>query len=180
MHHSDPTQQSPDTRFTQLLSRHEPVVRAYLRTLVATAASVDELMPEVALVAWRKFSTLTDPEGFPQWACVIARYEVLRWRRDKARDRLVLDEDVFAKLADEGQTSTTTSERQLTALEGCLQKLPGDRRDLMLACHTPGITTRDMARRTGRKEDALYQLVRRLRHQLHCCIESTLLQEDPI
>lgn len=82
----------PHEVFLQLLARHEPVVRAYLRSLVSRPADVDELMPDVALVAWRTFSELREPEGFPRWACLIARYEALRFRRDKARDRLVLDE----------------------------------------------------------------------------------------
>jgi len=49
--------------FMQLLARHEPVIRGYLRSLVARAADVDELMPDVALVAWRKFSELREPEA---------------------------------------------------------------------------------------------------------------------
>jgi RNA polymerase sigma-70 factor (ECF subfamily) len=70
--------------FMQLLARHEPVIRGYLRSLVSRAADVDELMPDVALVAWRKFSELREPEAFPRWACVIARYEALRFHRDRA------------------------------------------------------------------------------------------------
>ena len=43
-------------------------------------------MQEVSLVAWRKFPTLTDPAQFPRWGCVIARYEILKFRRTHARD----------------------------------------------------------------------------------------------
>jgi RNA polymerase sigma-70 factor (ECF subfamily) len=78
---------------------------------------VDELMPEVALLAWQKFSTLAEQRAFPQWACIIARYEVLRRRRDKAHDRLVLDDDVIAKLADEAETARDERQRQMAALE---------------------------------------------------------------
>ena len=39
--------------FMQLLARHEPVIRGYLRSLVSRAADVDELIPDVALVAWQ-------------------------------------------------------------------------------------------------------------------------------
>jgi RNA polymerase sigma-70 factor (ECF subfamily) len=108
--------------FMQLLARHEPVIRGYLRSLVSRAADVDELMPDVALVAWRKFSELREPEAFPRWACVIARYEALRFRRDRARDRLVLDEAVIAKLADEGAGETPLRARQMAALEVCVDR----------------------------------------------------------
>ena len=66
------------------------------------AAEVDEVIQEVSLVAWRKFPMLTDPAPFPRWACLLARYEILMARRRHARDRLVLDEDIVAKLAEEG------------------------------------------------------------------------------
>jgi len=178
MQESDVQKPVLDATFLTLLARHEPVVRAYLRGLLPGAVEVDELMPEVALVAWRKFSTLGDQAAFPQWACVIARYEVLRWRRDKARDRLVLDDDVFTKMADEAEAGCGARERQMAALEGCLEKLPAERRELLLNCHAPGMTAREVARRTGRREDALYQLLHRLRLELHRCVESTLLRED--
>lgn len=177
--HTTPPPPLPDDgAFLTLLSRHEPVVRAYLRALLPGMAEVDELMPEVALVAWRKFSTLQDHAAFPQWACVIARYEVLRWRRDKVRDRLVLDEDVIARVADEADGGITRRERQMAALDDCLEKMPAERRELLLRCHAAGSSTREIARRTGRAEDALYQLLRRLRLELHRCIESTLLREE--
>jgi DNA-directed RNA polymerase specialized sigma24 family protein len=52
-----------------------------LRGLVSTIEEMDELMREVALVAWRKFAELEDRGAFAKWTCVIARCEVLRHRR---------------------------------------------------------------------------------------------------
>lgn len=166
-----------DEAFVQLLSRHEPVVRAYLRGLLSTMEEVDELMPEVALVAWRKFAELEDRGAFAKWACVIARYEVLRHRRDKARDRLVLDEDVIARLAAEAEDETPQTEAQMRALEACLQKLPEERRKLVLGCYTPGVAMKEIAARTGRSEDGLYQLLRRIRLELQRCVQSVLKME---
>lgn len=163
--------------FLQLLARHEPVIRAYLRSLVARAADVDELMPDVALVAWRKFSELREPDAFPRWACVIARYEALRLRRDRARDRLVLDEAVIAKLADEGVGETSLRERQIAALETCVNRLPAERRKLLLACYSSETAIKEIAAATGRTVDGLYQLLRRIRVDLQRCVEGTLQQE---
>lgn len=165
--------------FMQLLARHEPVIRGYLRALVSRAAEVDELMPDVALVAWRKFSELQEHEAFPRWACVIARYEVMRFRRDKARDRLVLDEAVIARLADEGVGETSLRERQMAALEECVARLPAERRELLLACYGSDVAIKEIAVRTGRTVDGLYQLLRRIRVDLQRCVEGTLKQEAP-
>ena len=163
--------------FMQLLARHEPVIRGYLRSLVSRAADVDELMPDVALVAWRKFSELREPEAFPRWACVIARYEALRFHRDRARDRLVLDEAVIAKLADEGAGETPLRARQMAALEVCVDGLPAERRELLLACYATETAIKDVAAQTGRTVDGLYQLLRRIRVDVQRCVEGTLKQE---
>ena len=58
-------------------------------------------MQEVSLAAWKKFDQLDDVEEFPVWACVIARYEILMFRRRHARDRLVFSERVYELLADQ-------------------------------------------------------------------------------
>lgn len=166
-----------DELFVQLLSRHEPVIRAYLRSVLPATTDVDVVMPEVALVAWRKFSELEEKEAFPRWACVIARYEVLRYRRDKARDRFLLDEELLARIAEEGVQELSRREQQMTALERCLEKLPEPRRQLVLGCYAPGASIREVAARTGQSEDGLYQLLRRIRLELQRCVETTLRQE---
>lgn len=95
------------------------MVRGYLRALLPGAADVDAVMPEVALVAWRKFAELGAREAFGRWACGIAPYEVLRYRRDKARDRFLLDEEFLARIADEGVPEISRRDRQMAALERC-------------------------------------------------------------
>ena len=133
----------------QLLARHEPVIRGYLRSLVSRAADVDELMPDVALVAWRKFSELREPEAFPRWACVIARYEALRFHRDRARDRLVLDEAVIAKLADDAGITKTQANATIDSFVSAVTKtLKGGGKVTLVGFGTFSVTKR--AARNGR------------------------------
>lgn len=175
----DPADPKLDAAFVTLLSQHEPAIRAFLRALLGHAADVDTVMPEVALVAWRKFSELGDHGAFPRWACVIARYEVLKFRRHKARDRLILDEDVVLRLADQADASLPRRERQLRALEKCLRRIPEHSRGLLLSCYAPDTTIREVARRTRRTEDSLYQWVHRVRLGLHACVTAALEKEEP-
>lgn len=176
MNESD-SPQTIDAQFVTLLAQHEPTIRGYLRALLPSAMDVDAVMPEVALVAWRKFQELADHEAFGRWACVIARYEVLRYRRDKARDRFVLDEELLARIAEEGLSEISGREQQMVALERCLDKLSLPRRQLVLGCYTPGSSIREIAARSGQSEEGLYQLLRRIRLKLKDCVETTLNQE---
>src|SRR4051812_26694941 len=121
-----PSPSDPHEDFLRLFMRHEPELRAFVRACLPRAADVDEVMQDVSLVAWRKFSTLTEASQFARWACVIARYEILKFRRSHARNRLVLDEDIMEKLAAEGAEEMPVRHHQLNALEGCIAKLPAE------------------------------------------------------
>jgi len=167
----------PSEGFLRLWTHHEPELRAFVHACIPRAAEVDEVMQEVSLVAWRKFPTLEDHAHFPRWACLIARYEILMARRRHARGRLVLDEDIVAKLAEEGAEEMSVRQRQLEALDGCIAKLPRERRELALAAYAPGASMKELAAQLGRTENSLYQLLARIRQELLRCVERTLAQE---
>ncbi|HCN77698.1 MAG TPA: RNA polymerase subunit sigma-24 [Verrucomicrobiales bacterium] len=175
--HTPAAPHDPNEGFLRLWTHHEPELRTFVHACLPCAAEVDEVMQEVSLVAWRKFSTLEDHGQFPRWACLIARYEILMARRRHARDRLVLDEDIVEKLAEEGAEEMSERHRQLNALDDCVAKLPRERRELALAAYAPETSMKELAARLGRTEGSLYQLLARIRQELLRCVEHTLAQE---
>lgn len=171
------TPPDPNEGFLRLWTHHEPELRAFVHACIPQAAEVDEVMQEVSLAAWRKFPTLADYAQFPRWACLIAHYEILMARRRFARSRLVLDEDIVAKLAEEGAEEMSVRHRQLDALDACITKLPRERREVALAAYAPGASMKNLAAQLGRTEGSLYQLLARIRQELLRCVERTLAQE---
>ncbi|MDQ8207932.1 sigma-70 family RNA polymerase sigma factor [Coraliomargarita sp. SDUM461003] len=163
--------------FVRLYSMHESKVRAYVRAGLPTIEDVNEVMQEVSLVAWRKFSTLEDAEGFGRWMCVIARYEILKYRRSKARDRLVLDEDLLSLIADEGVEETSERAAEIQALQKCIRKLPEKYRGLVIKAYTPDQSKKKLAAEIGKTPAALYQLLSRLRLTLLNCVQGKLANE---
>lgn len=179
MESAKPSPESPDPNegFLRLWMRHEQELRAFVHACIPQAAEVDEVMQEVSVVAWRKFPTLMDPEQFPRWACLIARYEILMARRRHARGRLVLDETLVEKLAEEGAEEMSVRHRQLDALDSCIGKLPRERREVALIAYAPQASMKQLAAQMGRTEGSLYQLLARIRQELLRCVERTLAQE---
>ena len=164
--------------FLRLLAQHDPAIRAFIRASIPDVTDVAEVMQNVSIVAWKKFSDLANPEtDFGRWACVIARYEILRFRRSKARDRLMLDPDIVEKLADEGIEETSAREHWLRALETCLTKLPETNRDLLLKAYQPEVSMKSLAAGMNKKPNALYQTLSRLRLSLVDCIEGEVKNE---
>jgi RNA polymerase sigma-70 factor (ECF subfamily) len=167
----------PTADYLRQWTHYAPALRAFVRACVRNESEADEVMQETSVVAWRKFSTLADHARFPQWTAAIARYEILAARRRHARERLVLDEDIVAKVADEGAEEMPVRGAQLAALEDCIAKLPRERRDLALTAYAPGASIKSLAAQMGRTEGSLYQLLARIRQELLRCIERTLARE---
>lgn len=164
-------------KFIALLTKFEPIIRATIHAVIRRPEDVDEVMQAVSIVAWRKFDTLTEPEGFPKWACVIARYEILKFQRSKATDRFQLDEKLVEKLTEEGADEIPTRSRRIRHLEACLKQLPETRRELVMEAYEPGSTMKSIAGRFGKSVDGLYQMLRRIRLELKRCVERRTAQE---
>lgn len=113
-------------QFLRLFTANEAAIRAYVRRLVTTRDDAADVMQGISLVLWKKFAEFDEADGFRKWAFGVARYETLAWRRDKARDRLVLADDVLDMVARESAELEKQLSAQRDALENCLEQLPGE------------------------------------------------------
>lgn len=164
-------------QFLRLFTANEAAIRAYVRRLVPTRHDAADVMQGIALVLWRKFRELRDPDDFRKWSFGVARYETLAWLRDKARGRLVLADDVLHTMAQESEQDEEQLSAQREALEGCLAKLPKQQRTVILAAYTPDVMIQQLAERSGRTVAAFYQWLHRMRLRLLECSRRTLQAE---
>jgi RNA polymerase sigma-70 factor (ECF subfamily) len=166
-------------RFLRLFTVSEPAVRAFVRRLVPLRDDARDVMQEVALVLWQKFGGYTGggDEDFRRWAFGVARFEVLAWRRDLARDRHVFHEDLLEVLADDSAQTNDRLELQREALRSCLAKLRSDQQRLVLAAYGPGASIREIAARSGRTVAAFYQWLHRVRFSLLSCVRKAVAKE---
>ena len=164
--------------FLRLLAKSEPIVRGYLRSLIQDHHDISDVMQNVFIVSWKKYSQFkgTD-DDFCKWACVIARYEALKHRQNKKRDRFVLGTDILDKIADEGLENTAESSQWLHNLEHCLTQLSQSNRELVHNAYSPEISIKDYAKECNTTADALYQKLRRIRTSLSNCMDKLAPQE---
>lgn len=162
--------------FVQMFARHEPVLRSFVRPLVPTWDDLDEVIQQTCVVLWRKFGDFEPGTDFLAWACTIARFEVLKYRRTRARDRHVFGVELISLLADEGALETALRERERRALDTCLERLLPPHRELVCQCYS-GTSIKDVAESLGRSATGLYKALDRIRVTLLDCIERSLAQE---
>jgi RNA polymerase sigma-70 factor, ECF subfamily len=172
-----PEQDDAHDVFMRLFLRYERNIRAFLCSLLPTQQDVDEVMQNTSMVLWKKFDQFdTDgPErSFLTWAFVIARFEVLYYRRRKATDRLLFDEDILEKLAEEAAEEDRFHEERLRAMRTCIAELTEAQQRLLKASYAQGTTIKAAAKRVGRTPTGLYKTLRRIREKLFFCIESAM------
>jgi RNA polymerase sigma-70 factor (ECF subfamily) len=164
-------------QFLRLFTTHEGAVRAFVWRLVPTRTDADDVMQEVSIVLWEKFTSFREGADFKTWAFGVARFEVLAWLRDKGRDRLVLDEEVVLKIAPEAEAHEPVLSRQREALERCMDKVPQEQRAVVMRAYQPNAQDQDVAQSSGRSVTGFYQWLHRIRKMLHDCIRNTLARE---
>jgi len=165
-------------QFLRLFTEHERSVRTFVRSLVPTRMAASEVMQEVAVVLWQKFGEFDATRDFRKWAFGVARFEVLAFLRDRARDRHVFDEELVTRLADEAATAEPRCDAQREALETCLQRLPVRQRELVLTAYAKGTRMDELAAQRGQTPMSLYKLLHRIRQALLECVRRTLAQEE--
>ena len=174
--HSQKREENPD--FLRLYNKYEPLIRAYVRNGLNHQDDVMEVMQETSMIAWKKFDQIKNSEeDFGKWMCVVARYEILKFRRTKARDRLVLSEDLTDKILAEGIDELPKRNRILDHLHSCLGKLSDFNQMLVKTPYQKNASIAELAKRLEKKPDALYKKASRLRLALAECVEQKLLSE---
>ena len=172
------THQPQDDQFLRLYSEHEPSLHGFVRSLVPTRDDAREVMQEVAVALWRKFETLASAAEFRPWAFGVARMEVMAWRRDRGRDRLLFGDDALAILAEQSEQMSHQLDAQHEALEECLGKLSADQNKLVRAAYAPGVRIDQLAAQQGRSAMALYKTLHRIRLALVECTRAVLAREE--
>jgi len=163
-----------DERFVKLFAQSEPSLRLFLRSLLPSWEDTDEVLQETSLVLWRKFDSFTEGTEFLRWACMVARFEALKYRRGKARDRHVFSQDIMELIAEEAVEELPDLERERKALEVCLQRLGARERSWVESVYGSNLHIREVAERSGRSAGSLYKALHRVRLGLLECVSRSL------
>jgi RNA polymerase sigma-70 factor (ECF subfamily) len=160
-------------QFLRFFAENQAAVHGFVRALVPRREDAAEVMQEVAVVLWEKFDEFDSSRDFRKWACGVARFEVLAFLRDRARDRHVFDESLLVTLAEES-VADEAGEARRAAMELCLAKLQPRQREVALAAYEPGVRIDALAEQRGQTAMSLYKVLHRIRITLMECIERTL------
>ncbi|MEM7697541.1 MAG: sigma-70 family RNA polymerase sigma factor [Verrucomicrobiota bacterium] len=163
--------------FVSLFADNERHLRAFVRSMGLDWSGVDEVVQTVSLVMWRKWEEFDPDTDFLKWGRVIARFEVLRYRRNMARDRHVFSDDLIELLgAEDDRNDLSQSELYRRGLQACLEQLPDKSRRLVADAYAGDRTIGEVASSFGKTATAFYKTLNRIRQKLQPCIEQKVAE----
>lgn len=148
----------------------QPVVSAFVTSVVRDFAARDDVLQEVAVTVISTFDRYDAERPFVAWALGIARKQVLQHLRRRRRDRHVFDEATVSSLAAAFETSAGES-RRLDHLQDCLRELDGRAQELCDLRYRLDLKPAAIADAVGTTANGVAKALQRIRDRLRTCIE---------
>ncbi|MCG8587082.1 MAG: sigma-70 family RNA polymerase sigma factor [Pirellulales bacterium] len=176
------TAQRPDDaaheEFVRLFAETNHRIYAFVTTLVPHHADADDVFQQTSVVLWRKFADFDPTTDFVAWACRVAHFEVMNFRRTSGRRAVVFDDQLVENLSKEWSQAEPQLGRRNRLLEACMDELPPKDHQIIQACYARGAKINRVAERLGGSVNTLYKTVARIRRALRECIERRLAEEE--
>lgn len=172
---------STQKEFARLIARHQRDVQGYIFANVPRWADADEIWQETSVRLWSEFDKYESGTNFAAWAVRVAYYQILTWRKNADRSKLVFDQSfVDALVSEQEQFTSGESRERLVALDECLKTLNGRKREMLRRFYTPHMRVKEIANVMKCSAESVYKIVQRVRWSLRECIEKRMEQEDTV
>lgn len=160
--------------FVELFTKHQKQIFFFILNLVSNHTDAEDLLQQTAVDMWKMFGRYEQKTNFLNWSLAIAKFRVLKFRREQNKKTRILNDILFQKLADDLLKRQDTGDEQV-ALEGCLKRLDNSERDLLRLHYEDGLTYRAIAEKCHCAERRMYTIMSRIHLALHDCILKTLV-----
>lgn len=167
----------PQQRYLTLFLANQDDIRAFVGSVVRDWNAVDDIMQEVAAVAWRKFAEYDAARSFGAWVRGIAALEIRKHRDRTARVPVLLSPEALNALDAIWDEEVRPAAPRLEALARCLERIEPSAREMLALRYRDGLELDALAERLGRGEEAVGKALQRLRAVLGDCVVRQLAAE---
>lgn len=165
------------SEFVRLLVRYDRVLFRYIRSAIPDWDDAEEVLQQTAATLWEKFPEYDAQRGFLSWAMGITHFEVLNYRREFARNRLVFGDELLELLAVVHHEQSSMLEAQRAALDECLQHVDSEGLQLLRRRYCDSKSVGALADELGKTAKSLYRRLDRLRIMIEKCVEGRMRNE---
>ena len=172
-----------DAAFSTLIRKYRKIVHAFVWRKIGDFHYAEEITQDTFLRAYRKLSSLRDPNRFDRWLNVIANRLCLNWIKRKKPEMQSLEEMSVEEIEASSYThyvsekqETEASEYLYETVKRLLEKLPESERTVMTLYYLGEMTTKEISKFLGVSVNTITSQLQRARKRLQKDQEC-LLQE---
>ena len=156
--------------YLRLVSENRHRIFGYIYSLTGNRANSEDLLQEALITMWEKFDTFDQETNFIAWAFKIAYFKTKNFQRKSYNSKVIFDEDVMEAVAAQLVEAAPKLDQRYEVLQTCLQKLSERDREFILVRYQPGARVEAVAEQAGRKIQAAYKALSRIRQRLFDCV----------
>jgi RNA polymerase sigma factor (sigma-70 family) len=168
--------------FEVLATQHEPMLLAYLSSLLGDYTLAEDVAQQALIIAYRKINTLKDAAAFPSWLRGIARLEGLAALRRRGREVPVTPE-VMRELDEayrrfEEEHPTETWEERFLLVEECFEHLPDSLQTVCRLHYFENHRAWQIAESMGLNLNTVLKRLERARLAIRDCVEARAFHSE--
>ena len=162
-----------DAAFSTLMRKYQKIVHAFVWRKIGDFHYAEEVTQDTFLRAYRKLSSLKDPNRFAGWLNVIANRLCLNWIQRKKPEMQSLEETSVAEIEELTYTQYASEKQETEAAEylyeivkKLLDKLPDAERTVMTLYYLGEMTTKEISKFLGVSVNTITSQLQRARARL--------------
>ena len=154
----------------------QPSLHRYICSLLPNFNDADDVLQEVAIISWEKFSSYNQEQSFQAWVFGIARNKVLHSKR-----RFLRTQNLMVKALEEKSHKHFSAinlnyiEEKQDALSNCVEKLDLKQQQVLELRYKNKLPSDDIADKLKRTSQQIRTQLFRLRTSLRTCISNKLM-----
>lgn len=176
--------EQPDKQLEKLTvqwAQSQPLIAAFISSLVPDFHDADDILQNVAVVTVRKYQQFDPTRSFVAWAIGIAKNEILKYQSKQGKRHLLLDIDAIDSVSQvytkEHSTIHDTRIDLNNAISTCISRLKGKWQQIMEMHYLREQSAARIAQHLGMTRNSVFVSLHRIRIALRDCVNRRLGEE---
>ena len=157
--------------FLTLITQYQSAIRGYIRGSVVDYHDANDVMQKTNAVMCKKEGSWNREIPFLKWAFSIAKYEVLAFYRDRAREKVVFNDEVLELVLQDCEKLVEKVTDRSLAMSHCMTKLADEEKVVLSYKYISRLSSEQIGEEIGRTSNGVRSLLKRLRAGLRECIQ---------
>ena len=166
-----------DEEFVEMLTEAQQKIHGFILKRLVDHHQTNEVLQLTNIVLCRKANDFQIGTNFMAWALTVANFQILSFRKNQSRERLIFSDRTFDQIIEEDGKRPDDTSFRLSHLNECLKKIDKENFKLLKARYERRLSFKEIANVSHKTSNAIRIQMHRIRNQLMICIEKRMNEE---